>query len=46
MTFTRYEQLRAMKRAAMRLGMTLPQREALFHDTARSLVDRAASRPS
>jgi glutamate-1-semialdehyde 2,1-aminomutase len=46
MTFTRYEQLRAMKRAAMRLGMTLPQREALFHGTARNLVDRAAGLPS
>ena len=46
MTFTRYEQLRAMKRAAMRLGMTLPQREALFHGTARDLVDRAAGRSS
>ncbi|MFO0888024.1 MAG: amidohydrolase family protein [Isosphaeraceae bacterium] len=46
MTFTRYEQLRAMKRAAMRLGMTTPQREALFHGTARDLVARAADWPS
>jgi predicted TIM-barrel fold metal-dependent hydrolase len=39
MTFTRYEQLRAMRRASLRLGMTRAQREALFHDTARALVD-------
>ena len=39
MTFTRYEQLRAMRRAAQRLGMTRRQTEALFHDTARALVD-------
>jgi glutamate-1-semialdehyde 2,1-aminomutase len=38
MTFTRYEQLRAMRRAAQRLGMTRQQNEALFHDTAASLV--------
>jgi glutamate-1-semialdehyde 2,1-aminomutase len=42
MTFTRYEQLRAMQRAARRLGMTRVQTEALFHDTAVALV--AASR--
>jgi len=39
MTFTRYEQLRAMRRASLRLGMTGPQLNALFHDTARTLVD-------
>jgi glutamate-1-semialdehyde 2,1-aminomutase len=38
MTFTRYEQLRAMRRAAARLGMTAAQTRALFHDTAASLV--------
>ena len=38
MTFTRYEQLRAMRRAAVRLGMTREQTEALFHDTATALV--------
>jgi predicted TIM-barrel fold metal-dependent hydrolase len=39
MTFTRYEQLRAMRRAARRLGMTRQQNEALFHDTAAALVE-------
>ncbi len=38
MTFTRYEQLRAMRRAALRLGMTRQQNEALFHDTAAGLI--------
>ncbi len=38
MTFTRYEQLRAMRRAAERLGMTRSQNEALFHDTAVNLI--------
>jgi glutamate-1-semialdehyde 2,1-aminomutase len=38
MTFTRYEQLRAMRRAARRLGMTRKQTEALFHDTAVALI--------
>lgn len=41
MTFIRYEQLRAMKRGARQLGLDAGQREALFHDTARSLVDEA-----
>lgn len=41
MTFVRYEQLRAMRRAAMRLGVTEAQREALFHDTAFQLVQSA-----
>ena len=41
MTFVRYEQLRAMRRAAARLGMTRPQVEALFHDTAAELVEAA-----
>lgn len=38
MTPTRYEQLRAMRRAARRLGMTPQQNEALFHDTAARLI--------
>ncbi len=38
MTFTRYEQLRAMRRAAIRLGLTRRQNEALFHDTAAGLI--------
>lgn len=40
-TYIRYEQLRAMKRGARQLGLTTAQREALFHDTARDLVDAA-----
>jgi glutamate-1-semialdehyde 2,1-aminomutase len=44
MTFTRYEQLRAMRRAARRLGMTRQQNEALFHDTAAALVDAVRGR--
>ena len=38
MTFTRYEQLRAMYRAADNLSLTQPQIEAIFHDTAMRLV--------
>jgi amidohydrolase family protein len=38
MTFTRYEQLRAMKRAAKRLGLTREQNEDLFHNTAARLI--------
>ncbi len=41
MTFVRYEQLRAMKRGARQVGLDTVQRQALFHDTARSLVDAA-----
>nr|WP_291376265.1 amidohydrolase family protein [Devosia sp.] len=41
MTYIRYEQLRAMKRGARQLGLTEQQRNALFHDTARDLVDAA-----
>lgn len=44
MTFTRYEQLRAMRRASLRLGMTDAQRDALFHDTARTLIDDVRAR--
>lgn len=39
MTFTRYEQLRAMGRAVRRLGLSRAQVEALFFETARRLVD-------
>jgi len=38
MTFTRYEQLRAMRRAAIRLGLTRGQIEDLFYETARGLI--------
>jgi glutamate-1-semialdehyde 2,1-aminomutase len=44
MTFTRYEQLRAMKRAAKRLRLTNEQNQALFHDTAAELVASARRR--
>lgn len=40
MTYIRYEQLRAMRRGARRVGLNDAQRQALFHDTARRLVDR------
>ncbi|NQV28367.1 MAG: hypothetical protein HQ518_28780, partial [Rhodopirellula sp.] len=38
MTFTRYEQLRAMKRASRAVGLTDSQIEALFHGNAMSLI--------
>ncbi|MFT4590518.1 MAG: putative TIM-barrel fold metal-dependent hydrolase [Limisphaerales bacterium] len=38
MTFTRYEQLRAMKRAAQRHGLGKPEIAALFHDNALRLI--------
>jgi glutamate-1-semialdehyde 2,1-aminomutase len=38
MTFTRYEQLRAMRQAAKRLNLTKRQNEALFYDTAVGLI--------
>lgn len=41
MTFVRYEQLRAMRRAALRLGLTRPQIENLFYHTAARLVETA-----
>ncbi len=44
MTFTLYEQLRAMRRAARRLGMTRVQNQALFHDTAVRLIESARGR--
>jgi glutamate-1-semialdehyde 2,1-aminomutase len=39
MTFTRYEQLRAMRRAADALGLTAEHHQMMFHDTAVSLID-------
>jgi hypothetical protein len=39
MTFTRYEQLRAMKRAAQSVGLKDSQIEALFHDNAAELIN-------
>lgn len=46
MTFTRYEQLRAMRRAAIRLNLGRDQIEDLFHNTAAELIAsvRAGSR--
>ncbi len=44
MTFVRYEQLRAMRRAALRLGLTRVEIENLFHHTAARLVQSV--RPS
>lgn len=38
MPFTRYEQLRAMRRASQRLQVTPAQHAGLFHDTAARLV--------
>ncbi|HUT25689.1 MAG TPA: amidohydrolase family protein [Sumerlaeia bacterium] len=46
MTFTRYEQLRAMRRAAQRLGLGKREIKALFFETATDLVGRVReSRP-
>lgn len=41
MTFTRYEQLRAMRRACQWLSLTPEQIEDLFYNTASRLVDSA-----
>ena len=41
MTFTRYEQLRAMRSAAVRLGLSRAQIDDLFHNTAAGLVRSA-----
>jgi hypothetical protein len=41
MTFVRYEQLRAMRRAAQRLGLSRAQVEDLFFNTAARLVESA-----
>ncbi len=43
MTFVRYEQLRAMRRAAKRLGLNHGQIEDLFCNTARRLVQSVKS---
>jgi predicted TIM-barrel fold metal-dependent hydrolase len=40
MTFTRYEQLRAMRRAALRVGLTSQQIEELFYFTASRLINK------
>jgi glutamate-1-semialdehyde 2,1-aminomutase len=45
MTFTRYEQLRAMRRAAQNVGLTRPQIEAMFFHTANNLVATARITP-
>jgi glutamate-1-semialdehyde 2,1-aminomutase len=44
MTFTRYEQLRAMRRACRRVGMSDEQNEALFYGTAAGLIDSVRAR--
>src|SRR5690606_4921364 len=41
MTFTRYEQLRAMRRAALRARLTARQIDELFYGTALRLVESA-----
>ena len=43
MTFTRYEQLRAMRRAAIRLGLRKDQIEDLFCNTAMRLMQSVRS---
>ena len=43
MTFTRYEQLRAMRRACRRLELTRHEIEAVFYNTALRLVESARS---
>lgn len=44
MTFTRYEQTRAMRRAAKRQGLTRVEIEGLFHDVAANLVATSGGR--
>jgi glutamate-1-semialdehyde 2,1-aminomutase len=47
MTFVRYEQLRAMRRAALRLGLSATQIEDLFCNTAERLIESVrATRPT
>ncbi|MCA9178707.1 MAG: amidohydrolase family protein [Planctomycetales bacterium] len=43
MTFTRYEQLRAMRRAAISVGLTGQEIADLFHDNARRLLSLVAT---
>jgi hypothetical protein len=38
MTFTRYEQLRAMRRAARSIGITDKEIRGIFHDNAIELL--------
>ncbi len=45
MTFTRYEQLRAMARTARRMGLSPGQSDDLFYGTARRLVGSAQGTP-
>ena len=42
MTFTRYEQLRAMRQASRRIGLSREQVAAMFFDTAVELINTAA----
>jgi glutamate-1-semialdehyde 2,1-aminomutase len=44
MTFVRYEQLRAMRRAVLRLGLSRGQIEDLFCNTAAHLIDSTRAR--
>ena len=44
MTFVRYEQLRAMRRAVLRLGLSRGQIEDLFCNTAARLIDSTRAR--
>ena len=43
MTFTRYEGLRAMQRAARSVGLTRDEIQAMFHDNAVSLIEQVRS---
>jgi len=43
MTFIRYEQLRAMKKGARQIGLSEKQKNALFYNTAKNLVNSVKS---
>jgi glutamate-1-semialdehyde 2,1-aminomutase len=43
MTFIRYEQLRAMKRGSRQIGLSVKQKNALFYNTAKNLVNSVKS---
>ena len=45
MTFVLYEQLRAMRRAALQLGLARPQIEDIFCNTAARLVESVRDNP-
>jgi hypothetical protein len=45
MTFIRYEQLRAMKRGARQIGLSEKQKNALFYDTAKNLINSVKIKP-